>query len=149
MIAVRPVFLVLSVAALVAGCAGFGIERKPRYVVTIDPVDLGIGSGRFCVAVDLRDPHGVWWWEPGKDCSTRRTGPDVFHAENASVTSSRGEQPADVRFRIPLKRHPSSTEPPFADIVLRLENGFASVPATASRTATGVRADLAIREEWR
>jgi hypothetical protein len=73
------------VATLVVGLMCGGCRRavrdddqtRPRYVVTASPIDVRVGSG-LCVAVDPSDPKGVWWWQPGEDCSSRSTGPMVL-----------------------------------------------------------------------
>lgn len=104
------------VAALLLGPMSGGCGRTtgsrdsvPRYLVTASPIDVGVGSGRLCVAVDPSDPKGVWWWQPGKDCSSRSTGPTVFHAEEAVVAASPQAGTADIRFRLQLIRGPNSS----------------------------------------
>jgi hypothetical protein len=118
------------------------------YVVTASPVDIGVGSGRFCFAVDPSDPKGLWWWEPGKDCSTRSTGPGVFHAEEVVVSTGARPESRDIRFRLPVIRAPNSSEPPFIDVALTLESGQLQVVVTGSRAGTVVRQNLDIREAW-
>lgn len=94
----------LPVYAAVAIAIAFTEPRRsPEYLVTAAPVTVGAPNGDLCVAVDVTDPHGVWWWEPGPaGCSTRSTGPGVFHGENASVTSLPAPGIADVQFRVRL-----------------------------------------------
>src|SRR4029453_19107515 len=67
--------------ALVA-CRSMPPEAAPaRYIVTTAPLGVGAASPGICVAVDPTDPQGIWWWEPGwSGCSSRSTGPGVFHA---------------------------------------------------------------------
>jgi hypothetical protein len=145
----------LAAVALVpsaAGCArsfGPSHDSAARYVVTVSPINLGIGSGRFCVAIDVRDPAGVWWWQPGKDCTTRSTGPGVFHAEGAVVTRSAGRDTFQINFRIQLIRQSSSTEPSYANIALTLADRHLQAAATGSRVATTTRQDLDIPDAWR
>jgi len=73
-----------------------------RYVVSCSPLNLiGTGHPGICVAVDPSNRQGVWWWEPGSaGCSTRSTGPEVFPARKASVSTAAGV--TDVRFEVPL-----------------------------------------------
>jgi hypothetical protein len=84
------------------------LNRPPRYIVTAAPLDIGAITQKLCIAVDPTDTHGIWWWEAGhRGCSTRSTGPDVFHAESAAVV----RQPSgaiDCRFRLPLIAMPGS-----------------------------------------
>jgi hypothetical protein len=116
-----------------------------RYVVTADALDLGLGAGNFCVAVDLGDPQGVWWWERGASgCSSRSTGPGVFHADSPAISHARGE--FVVRFRIPLITGPGSRTPDHKEIQLILSDGRIRVPATGADVATVQRNDLKIPE---
>ena len=152
-----PVFCPFLVAPLLlalmfGGCGrirGDAQDSAARYVVTVGPIDVGVGVGRLCVAVDPRDPQGVWWWQPGKDCSTRSTGPSVFHAEEAVVSPSAQVGATDVRFRLQLIRAPNSSESPFADVWLRIEGGQLQAAATGSRVATTTRHNLEVPEAWR
>lgn len=142
----------LLLGLMVGGCGRTTADSQdsaPRYVVTASPIDVGVGSGGLCVAVDPSDPQGVWWWQPGKDCSSRSTGPRVFHAEEAVVAPSAQAGTADIRFRLQLIRGPNSAEPPFADVSLRLEGSQLHAAATGSRVATVTRHDLEIPEAWR
>ena len=69
-------------------------QSTDRYVVTASPIKVGVVSGALCIAVDVHDQQGVWWWEPGRSgCSSRSTGPGVFHAEQAKV----GQPPPNRR----------------------------------------------------
>jgi hypothetical protein len=119
-----------------------------RYVVTTNPVDIGVGSGRFCFAVDPDDPKGLWWWEPGNDCSSRSTGPGVFQAEEAMVLPGVRPESRDIRFRLPVIRAPNSSEPSFIDVALELERGQLQSVITGSRTATVARQNLDIPQVW-
>lgn len=150
-----PHVVACLVPPLVVGfmCGGCGRPvrddaQAPRYVVTASPIDVRVGS-ELCVAVDPGDPTGVWWWQPGKDCSSRSTGPMVFHAEEAAVVSSQGREMVDVRFRVPVIRRSDSSEPPFVDVSLRLEGGRLRAEATGSEVATVTRSNLEIPEAWR
>jgi hypothetical protein len=119
-----------------------------RYVVTAEPLDLGIGAPNFCVAVAARDPRGVWWWERGAiGCSSRSTGPGVFHADSAAVTQS--SQGTLVRFSIPLITGPGFRGPDHKDIELSLAGGRIRVAATGADVPTIRRNDLEIPERVR
>src|SRR5438046_391930 len=90
-----------------------------HYLVTDSPIDVGVGPG-LCVAVDVLDPHGVWWWEPGATgCPSRSTGPNVFHADQAHVSRETSASPVSVSFR--LGTH--STTRPFIDVQMVVESG--------------------------
>ncbi len=123
-------------------------HSAPHYVVTRSPIEVGVGSG-ICVAVDPDDPGGVWWWQPGNDCSKRTTGPGVFPGEQAVIT--RGPEPAttDIRFRVQVHRAPGASEPPYVDVRLTLKNGRLGTPGTNNSVETITRRDLEIPEMWR
>jgi hypothetical protein len=102
----------------------------------------------FCVAVDAGDPHGVWWWEPGKTgCSSRSTGPTVMPADAAAVTVS--GRAIDVRFRIQLKTGPDWVGLTYKEVAMVIEDGRARVPATGSDVAITQRNDLQLPESVR
>lgn len=138
----------LLTLALVA-CSGGAAAPKSRYVVTAQPVDFGLRRvPPFCVAVDAGDPHGVWWWEPGKNgCSSRSTGPTVMPAEAAAVTVS--GRTIDVRFRIQLITGPDWVGPTYREVAMVIEHGRARVPATGSNVAIMQRNDLELPESVR
>jgi hypothetical protein len=145
---------ILSVGALAGAtvaCAAAGPATTPaRYVVTAAPIDIGIRLARFCVAVDPADAQGVWWWEPGASgCSSRSTGPTVFHAEAASVSNSGSGGTIDVRFRVPLIQGPNSADPDHKDVRLVLEGARVRVPATGADVSTVRRSDLELPERVR
>lgn len=133
----------MALTLMIGGCRpGPGSEDPGnRYVFTVNPIDLRIGSGRFCVAVDPENPRGVWWWEPGKDCWTRSTGPAVFPAEEATISRT-ASGALDIRFRIQLIHRSNSPRPSYADIALTLVDGQMRAPATGSSVPTAVRRDL-------
>jgi hypothetical protein len=57
----------------------------PRYAVTATPIDVG-GLPPLCVAVDATDPHGAWWWHPGRTgCASRASS--VMPAGDATVSA--------------------------------------------------------------
>ena len=89
-----------------------------RYLVTTGTINLS-PSIRLCLAVDPRDPQGVWWWEPGASgCTTRSTG-TVFHADQAAVSPSARPETSAVSFRLGLH----SRTPSFLDVRLAIEDG--------------------------
>jgi hypothetical protein len=139
-----------GVAFAACGSSTNPTHAAPRYVVTERPIDLAIRSTSLCVAVDPADPHGAWWWQPGRSgCPSRSTGPDVFHADEAAVTSPSGQDRIEVRFRVQLHHRPGSPEPAFLDVALRIEGGEMTVPATGAQTPIIRRDTLQIPESWR
>ena len=139
----------LLVALVFAGCSRTtrAPETDRSYLVTVSPIDVGVGSG-LCIAVDRRDPGGVWWWQPGNDCSRRTTGPGVFPAEQAVVTPGPDAGMADVRFRVQVHRAPNAGDPPYVDVRLTLENGRMALTGTDRWVDTITRRDLEIPEMW-
>jgi len=134
--------VVLGLVALACRPAPPPVDESTRYLVTSEPIDVGVGPG-LCVAIDPRDPHGVWWWQPGASgCASRSTGPDVFHAQEATVKANTSTT-TSVGFR--LGTH--STTRPFVDVRLMAEAGRLRAIDTGAQVALGPRADLAI-PEW-
>ena len=132
-----------ALAILFSGC--LVTTAAGRYVVTAKPLNLGIGAAHFCVAVDLCDPRGVWWWEAGATgCSSRSTGPGVFHADSPAVSKSRDG--FVVRFSIPLISRAGSGTQDHKDMELILSGGRIRVPATGADVPTTQRNDLEIPE---
>lgn len=92
--------LITAWLALVC-CTGQTAAQEKTYIVTKTPVDVGMATRGLCVAVDETDPHGIFWWDPGRggECSTRSSSimpgdrPSVSHAAGGSI---------DVRFRLGL-----------------------------------------------
>lgn len=144
-----------SSAILAIGTSALGLAAcmvatvTGRYVATAQPVDLGLRGGTpFCIAVDAGDPQGVWWWEPGATgCSSRSTGPTVFRADAAAVTTS--GTTIDARFRIPLITGPNPTDPDHKDVALVIDGGRLRVPATGADVAIVQRNDLEVPERVR
>ena len=117
----------------------------PRYVVTAEPIDVGVGPG-LCIAVDPLDRLGVWWWEPGRSgCASRSTGPGLFHADDPRVSPPAQSGPVAITFR--LGTH--STTRPFIDVRLVLEGGDLRSVETGARVPTQGRNDLDVPEKWR
>ena len=74
---------------------------QPRYIVTssplkvIDPAHPGL-----CIAIDPKDPKGIWWWDAGRSGCTDRSSSTMV-AGRASVT--RGTAGAvDASFQVDL-----------------------------------------------
>jgi hypothetical protein len=143
MIDSRLAWLFLSVPALL-GCQSTppSAPHTERYLATERTIDVGVGPG-LCVAVDLNDTAGVWWWEPGRSgCDSRSTGPDVFHPEAATVTRSAQSGAYEVGFR--LGTH--SPTRPFVDVRLLVESGTMKMAGSTEGVRLMRRADLAIPE---
>jgi len=130
-------------------CQPTAARAAPRYIVTASPIDIGIGKSRFCIAIDPNNPKGVWWWEPGQDCSTRTTGPRVFEAEDARVIPSQPAGTIDVSFRLQLHGPPAATSPAFADIRLILQERRLRALTTGAEVLTTDRRDLDVPAFWR
>jgi catechol 2,3-dioxygenase-like lactoylglutathione lyase family enzyme len=113
-----------------------------RYLVTSSAIDVGVGTG-LCVAVDPHDPQGVWWWQPGASgCTSRSTGPTVFHADQAAVSRSAPPEVTSVAFRLGL----ISRTPSFLDIRLAIEDGRMRSLDTGAAVALQRRGDLDVPE---
>ena len=130
---------VIVLAAVTVACRP--ALPRPAFLVTQTPINVGVGPG-LCIAIDPNDEHGVWWWEGGASgCSSRSTGPGLFHPEPASVSHPTSET-TEVAFR--LGTH-SSTRP-FIDVRLRVEHGQMRAIDTDARVAVQPRSDLDIPE---
>jgi hypothetical protein len=137
-------------------CLGLGACRSPfrsipsvpHFIVSGAP--LGLVNDQhpgLCVAVDPGDPKGVWWWEPGRSgCSSRSTGPDVFHAYDAAVVTRPDTRDVDVRFRVQLIVGPGWTGPDFKDVRLVLRDGRMEVVGSTDSVSTVRRHDLVLPE---
>jgi hypothetical protein len=114
-----------------------------RYLVTSSALHLGLRI-RLCVAVDPRDPQGVWWWGPGASgCDSRATGPSVFHAHDASVSRSAAPEVTAISFRVGTH----SLEQPFLDVRLAIEDGRMRSLDTGDVVALQRRSDLEVPEK--
>ena len=146
----RPPAVMLLLAVALAACrtTPAASPTARRYIVTAAPLDVATVSRDLCVGVNAADAHGVWWWEPGSSgCSSRSTGPGVFHAENAAVAANGGPGAIDVRFRVRLKRAPDSTTPDFADVGLVIHDGRMRDTTSGATVATERRANLELPEQ--
>jgi hypothetical protein len=126
-----------------AGCARASALPEGRYFVTSSAIDVGIGTG-LCLAIDPRDPHGVWWWQPGSSgCTSRSTGPAVFQANEAAVSRSARPEVTAVSFR--LGTH--SRTRPFLDVHLAIEKNRMQSLDTGDAVALQRRNDLDVPEK--
>jgi hypothetical protein len=130
-------------AMLGAQTVRFTIDATaPRYVVTSEPINVGI-TQRLCIAVDLVDSHSVWWWEPGRGgCSTRSTGPNVFRAEDSTVR--RNADAIEAGFRLPLTATPPGRD--HFDVQVVIRNGRLKSLASGADVAVTYRSDLDVPE---
>jgi catechol 2,3-dioxygenase-like lactoylglutathione lyase family enzyme len=109
-----------------------------RYLMTASTIDVSLRI-RLCIAVDPSDPQGVWWWEPGASgCTSRSTGPSVFHADQAAVSRSAPPDVTAVAFR--LGTH--SRTRPHLDVRLAIEGGRMRSLDTGAAVALQRRSDL-------
>lgn len=134
------VLVVLAMTAAMAGCRRPAPPPEGRYIVTSTPLAVGSGGLGLCIAVDPRDPHGVWWWQPGASgCATRSTGPNVFPAEGPIVSRSSESEVLTVAFRLPLI---SRAPPSFLDVRLVVEDGRMRTLDSRAAVAVHRRRDL-------
>jgi hypothetical protein len=137
-------FVFLLACSLVA-CRPISPSQPPvaRFLVTGNPIDVGLGPRGLCIAVDPLDPHGVWWWGPGASgCGSRSTGPDVFHAQEATVAQSAPAGPTAISFR--LQTH--SDVRPFIDVHLIVEDGNMRALESGARVPLQRRSNLELPE---
>jgi hypothetical protein len=141
MINVRAACLVV---AAFAGCQSAPPPGPPvrSYLVTEQTIDVGMGL-RLCVAVDLSDPAGVWWWGPGSTgCTSRSTGPALFRPEGATVTPTARSGVLEIAFR--LGTH--SATRPFVDVGLVIDGGTLRAAGSSEAVRLVSRSDLEIPE---
>jgi hypothetical protein len=116
--------------------------KQPRYIVTSLPL-LHVGPG-LCVAVDPKDPQGVWWWDTGRSgCSTRSSS--VMHPEGAMVVVPNNGGPIDVRFRVGLIAKPPA--PNFWDVHIAIQGGRAMVAGSNAQVTVDRRNDLELASD--
>jgi hypothetical protein len=138
----------VAAAALLALSVCRAAPADGPYIVTAAPI-AGVISPGLCVAVDSRDPHGVWWWEPGRSgCAGRSTGPRAFRGDDANVTA-RGSAELEARFRIQMMPASDSTEPQYTNVALVFREGRASVIGFGTSVPTTRRNNLDMPEEPR
>jgi hypothetical protein len=143
----RVVISALAILLLVACRSMRTHDEPPQYFVTATPLAVGGGPRELCVAVDPIAPSGVWWWEPGRSgCSSRSTGPGVFHGDDAKVARRARSATIDAHFRVPLIVRPDLTMPNFADVNLTLQDGYIQSVASGTRVSIEKRRDLEVPE---
>ena len=112
------------------------------YIASVEPVNVGLDQ-KICIAAAPRTRDGIWWWEPGPSgCTTRSTGPDVFHAEQATITS-----PSTDRFVLAFRLATHSTSRPFLDVKLVVEKGEMRSSESGPPVPVYRRGNLNIPEE--
>jgi hypothetical protein len=117
-------------------------SSDPRYLVTQNTIDVGEGIG-LCIAVDPVDPQGIWLWMPGASgCSSRSSGPGLFHPEQATVTRATSATPTALSFR--LGTH--SPTRPFIDVRLVMEDGRMRSLETGAQVSLETRRNLEVPE---
>ena len=135
--------LALIAVLSMAGCGRASAQVDGRYLVTSSAIDVGVGPG-LCLAVDPRDPHGAWWWQPGASgCTSRSTGPTVFHADRAVVSRSGQPEVTAVSFRMGTM----SATRPFMDIRLAIEDSRMRSLDTGAAVDLQRRNDLDVPEK--
>jgi hypothetical protein len=111
--------------AVILAVAVVACRPVPRYVLSATPIRKSPWGG-LCVAVDLTDSKGVWWWEPKhQDCTVRSSG--VLPARNATVEPPAQDGSIRVRFDLPMQGHPDLVEIRFvveADGIRELPSGI-------------------------
>jgi uncharacterized protein (TIGR02145 family) len=133
-------FSALVVILVFVGCENIA---QPRYLITSSPI-VPVGNG-LCVAVDPKDPQGVWWWDIGRSgCSSRSS--TITHAEGASVVASGSDRPIVVRFRVGLiSRSPGA----YRDVHIAIDGGKATLldASESAQVELERRKDLDLSEE--
>jgi hypothetical protein len=136
----------VCLAGSLAGCAPIAAPPPARYLATSDPLLVSLTTPGLCIAVDPSDPHGVWWWQPGPSgCGTRSTGPEIFHAEQATVSRSTESNVIAVAFRLQLI---SAHQPSFRDVRLVIEEGRMRTLDGKAAVAVHRRSDLIVPSAW-
>jgi hypothetical protein len=122
-------------------CSVQTVAQDNTYFVTKTPVDVGMASHGLCVAVDNADPHGIFWWEPGRggECATRSSS--LMPGDRASVSRAPSGS-IDVRFRLGLiSREPNA----YIDVALMID-GETMRGMSGARVPIVRRNDLKIPE---
>ena len=127
-------------AVWLLGSASDAAQPMAPYVVTTTPIKTHAGSLGVCIAIDPLDPHGVWWWEPGASgCATRSTGPDVFRADDATVSRPRPGLTA-VEYRQAVH----AIDRPYVSVRLMLDGHRLRSAETGSEVGVEGRRDLEV-----
>lgn len=114
--------LLVTSAVVFAGVLARGAQQPapPVYFFTTEP--LQISEFKQCVAVQPRNPTGVWVYSPGTlGCGSRTSGPDLYHPDGATVVSHSDDSTV-VRFR--LGRRFASPPPQWIDVELTIRDGY-------------------------
>lgn len=132
----------LAIAWLALACFHTQTAAQDKtFIVTTSPVDVGMASRGLCVAVDESDPHGIFWWDPGRggECATRSSS--IMPGDRASVSRAAAGS-IDVRFRLGLiSREPDA----HIDVVLTID-GQTMRGMSGARVPIVRRNDLKIPE---
>lgn len=140
---------VLGAFGLVPSPGEARAQAHGRYIVNVAPLLTGTGNRGLCFAVDPSQAHGVWWWQPMKGkCTSRSTGPGVFHAERSELMMLPGGA-VEFRFQIPMMPKPRDPNPPDARVLVRIEKDSMRSLTMRSSSTTTRRNDLAIPDVWR
>jgi hypothetical protein len=87
---------VACLVSLLGACAS-----PPRYIVTSTPLKVSDPAHPgLCVAIDPKDPTGIWWWDAGRSgCADRSSS--VIAADRASVARTTAGT-VDASFQVGL-----------------------------------------------
>ena len=139
-------FVLIAALVTLIACRPTLTRPAPIFLVTVTPINVGVGPGALCIAVDTEDPMGVWWWEPGRlGCSSRSTGPGVFRALDARVAARSRSATIDVYFRLQLITGPREG-PRFAEVRLAVQDADIRVTPSGAQVKIERRHDLDIPE---
>ena len=74
-------YCVVCLLTVLGACAS-----QPSYIVTSTPLKLiDPAHPGLCIAIDPKDPKGIWWWDAGRSGCTDRSS-STMAAGRASVT---------------------------------------------------------------
>lgn len=134
-----------TLAITIAACHHLNAPPQiARFVVSSVPLDVGVVPRPLCIGVDPADREGVWWWEPGASgCTSRSTGPTVFHADRALVVGGSSNS-YSVSFRVPVAQSPDSVAADYVDVRLVLQDEQLRSVASGARVATGRHTSITI-----
>ena len=136
----------LLVAAL-SGTACATRPAAPEFIVTAEPLDVGVVGSKLCIALDVHTKDGVWWWQPGASgCDSRSTGPNLFRGESAAINTWHMARGHSAEFQLQRIMPPDATESPLAVVRIVSREGKMTAVATTATVPTVVRRDLDIPE---
>jgi hypothetical protein len=137
----------LLLAAALSAMACATRPAAPEFIVTTEPLNVGVVSAKLCIALDVDTKDGVWWWQPGASgCDSRSTGPTVFRGESATINTWHMNRGHSAEFQLQRIMPPGSTESPVAVVRLVSREGTMTAVATTATVPTSVRRDLDIPE---